>query len=289
MNQLFIRSDKGEYLPGEFVCGAVYLDINAPTEGHGVQVSFQGEESVCCELQVNGLRTNVQAKQEYVDYCHTDLFTQNEPFACGSYCFPFRLRLPHQIPGTFKTTCIETSFAWSACVMYQLHANIAGAETMKVSQDIVVTAVTPENLRDNHLTRAHEIVFVPSRRLFGQKMHVTLKLIKNFLKTGENLRLRMIFTHGNQTAIHGFSMKLLQTLTLTVPSKSKIKEVPGVADKKVTVIREVAGMMPSGAYNVGNWHGVDNLMIPLKTEHGQNILPSVHGKFIKVHFDARMS
>lgn len=45
--------------------------------------------------------------------------------------------------------------------------------------------------------------------------------------------------------------QLLQTLTLTVPSKSKIKEVPGVADKKVTVIREVAGMMPSGAYNVG--------------------------------------
>lgn len=53
-----------------------------------------------------------KARAVYLCACHLQLkllpfFFPLEPFACGSYCFPFRLRLPHQIPGCEKHgTCI---------------------------------------------------------------------------------------------------------------------------------------------------------------------------------------
>ena len=46
----------------------------------------------------------------------------------------------------------------------------------QAEQDVVVTAVTPEALRDNHLTLASDIQ-VASSSFFGRKVHITVKLV----------------------------------------------------------------------------------------------------------------
>ncbi|XP_025081906.1 uncharacterized protein LOC112556765 isoform X2 [Pomacea canaliculata] len=267
---------------------AVYLNILTPTEAHGVQLSFRGKESVCSEIHVEEQTINHQVKQDYVDYCYIDLFVQNEPFAFGSYCFPFRLQLPHQIPGTFKASSKMPSRVWSASVIYQLHANIVGAETMSVSQDVVVTAVTPENIRDNHLTEDQIETFVPPGRFF-EKMHVTVKLLQNYVKAGENLRFRMSFSKNCPT-ITEIGIKLQQILRLTVPNKSKkldgsrMDQSSVILEDTVTTIRELVGILPPPGLQV-----LDNILVPLKTCDGCTVMPSVHGTFIQCNYSLEVS
>jgi hypothetical protein len=55
-----------------------------------------------------------------------------EPFALGSYCFPFRLKLPHVIPGSFSARSSDPTRSWGADVIFAIKANLLGTDDMVV-------------------------------------------------------------------------------------------------------------------------------------------------------------
>ncbi|KAK7112489.1 uncharacterized protein [Littorina saxatilis] len=311
MNRVYLRSDKGEYLPQETICGAVYLDIRTPSVARGVQLSFKGTESVCCDCDIEGNRVSLQASNDYVDFCNAELFVQKGPFALGSYCFPFRLQLPYNSPGTFHASGSDPGKAWSAHVTYRLKTNILGAETMEAEQDVVVLAATPEALRDNNLTQAHELR-IPSNSFFGfgRKVHLTLKPLSNFVRSGDCARLRMVVTNSLKSRSCSFSIKLVRRLTLTLPYKPRPsldasgdpgEEIPVLQDVQQhavqveggsVVIREMSGDLSEharGSLLLASGGGLDNIMIPLKTSDGHSVMPSVCGKYIQCEYSLEVS
>ncbi|XP_076444679.1 uncharacterized protein LOC143282794 [Babylonia areolata] len=307
MNQVFLRTDKGEYQPGETICGAVYLNIHTPTEAHGVQLSFSGRESVCCVQDTDGHNINLQASYDYVNYCNADLFTQKEPFSLGRYRFPFRLQIPYVTPGTFRASGSDPANTWSGSVMYRLHASILGAEAMLVEQEVVIRAVSTEALRENHMTRAHSLE-VSSGSFFSRKVHITVKLHSNYIKSGDCARLKMVLTNQLNSRNCTFSIKLVRMLTLTIPHKPR-SCVDGMGDhgeeasaghtaqpftKHVEggpfVVRKVTGDLSHySSVTFARGGALDNIMIPLKSMDGKCVMPSVHGKYIQCDYSLELS
>lgn len=317
MNRVFLRTDKGEYYPGDYVCGAVYLEIRAPTEGHGIQLSFKGTESARCEYhEQTGVRTSLhsgagdggkgshKATRDYVDYSNTDLYKQSVPFALGHYCLPFRLQLPQLMPGTFTASGSDGSKVWSVVVEYQLMANVAGAEDMVVQHEVVVRAVTPELLRDINVTQAQCMEFPAAIKIlgiFGKKILVTVKPLENVIKTGERAHLRMVITNKSPSQICTFSVKLARRLIVKIPVKTR-EEVRGefdielqkqlvtIADEPHTVIREMSGSLSAhDSRSFARGGGFDNLIVPLKTMDGKDVVPTVHGEFVQCDYSLEVS
>lgn len=304
MNEIFIRSDKGEYYPGDCVCGAIYLEIKAPTEACGVQLSFKGAESVCWECHASGVRSIQQTSHDYVDYNQIDLYRQSLPFALGSYCFPFKLQLPQLIPGTFQASGGEAGQVWSAAVAYQLYGNVLGAEDMVAKQVVVVRSVSPSLLRDNHITQAQFMEFPSASRFFGRKIHVTVKPLEKLAKTGECVHLRMVITDKKPEQSCVFCIKLVQILKVTLPVKIRAgqegqedhvldktgalttpKEELTVASHQHRVIREMSGVLsPQTSVSLASGGGFDNILIPLKMKDGKKVIPSVHGKYVQCDY-----
>lgn len=305
MNQVFLRTDKGEYYPGETVCGAVYLDIRTPTEAHGIQLSFNGRESVCCVHDIEGVKVNLQGAHDYIDYCNADLFTQKEPFALGKYCFPFQLQIPYITPGSFSASGNDPENVWSGHIMYRLRANVLGADAMVVEQEVVIIAVTPDALRENHMTRAHSIQ-VSSGSFFGRKVHVTVKALSNYVKSGECARLKMVLTNQLSSRNCTFKIKLVRILTLTIPHKPRpcvdgtghqgeeASQSSQLYTKHVEggpfVVRQIKGdLSQHKSFSLSGGGALDNIMIPLKSMDGKSVMPSVRGKYIQCDYSLEVS
>lgn len=316
MNTILLRTDRGEYFPGETICGAVYLLIQTPTEAHGVQLSFNGREAVTCECDIDGNKTTLKASHDYVDYSNTDIFIQEEPFALGSYCFPFRLQLPFVIPGTFHACSNNPVKVWSACVSFTLKTSVLGTDAMTAEQDVVVNGTEQQSITENHMTKAHEISIGSTiAALLGLNVHVTVKPLANFVRTGSNACLRMIVTNRPKASrfffiLRSFVVQLVRTLTLRIPYRPhrnteaggdqpasndsvdsdkahcKIVQVEG----ERTVVREMRGdLSQNSSFTFSSGGGLDNLMIPLKDANGHNVFPSVSGRYIQCDYFLEVS
>ncbi|KAL8588927.1 hypothetical protein ACOMHN_012965 [Nucella lapillus] len=305
MNQVLLRTDKGEYYPGETVCGAVYLDIRTPTEAHGVQLSFNGRESVCCVQDIDGSKVNLQSTHDYIDYRNADLFTQKEPFALGKYCFPFRLQIPYVTPGSFSASGGGTENVWSGCVTYRLRANVGGADELTVEQEVVVIAVTPEALRENHTTEVHSFQ-VSSGSFFGRKVQVTVKTLANYVQSGECARLKMVLSNQLSSRTCTFRIKLVRLLTMTVPYKPRpgldgrgeegeeACQTTQLYTKHVEggpfIVRQIVGdLSQHSSVTLARGGALDNVMIPLKSMDGKSVMPSVNGKYIQCDYSLEVS
>nr|KAI8765637.1 arrestin domain-containing protein A-like isoform X1 [Biomphalaria glabrata] len=286
-NEISLRTVKGEYLPGETVHGAVYLLISRPTEANCIQITFKGIETCTYKYEHEGRKT-LQNETAHADFSNVNLYSQKEYFQFGSYVFPFKFELSKTIPGTFHCTGKQNGAEWEVDVSYVLQAQ---ANTMQVSQKIVVYQVDETNMQNNLLGQAKDVSFSPS--FFSKtRVHITVRLIKNYVETGDNMMMRLILTNPSKLHVTGFSIKLLRYLKLYLTYR-------GTSEKQLTANMEftngVIVVAPetgphtvysmegeSCAFSAGN-SSLDRLQIPLK-ENRINLPPSVEGKNVKSQY-----
>ncbi|GFR68422.1 arrestin domain-containing protein A-like [Elysia marginata] len=299
-NEMHVRTAKGEYTPGSVVNGAVYLHIGSPTEATGVKISFKGIEKCTYEYDCDG-RKSMKNETVHVYIQEVTLYSQAECFQFGCYVFPFRFELPFDAPGSFQ--CIGSSLkgSWTADISYKIQAHAEGADAIQASQTVVVYQTDEQALSERAFGSAQEAtVEVPRFLLSNKSIHITTKLIDNFVETGSNMQLRLIVTNETRVTVTGFSVKLVRYFRLFLKDAS----VKGSLLENMEMVGDLCHIAPehgphvvltlagsSDSVMMGN-AGLDRLQIPLRERmSGQSvdIAPSVSAKHTCNRYELEVS
>ncbi|KAK3784024.1 hypothetical protein RRG08_025218 [Elysia crispata] len=298
-NEIFLRTSKGEYTPGSIINGAVYLQIGSPTEAYGVRISFKGVEKCSYDYDCDG-RKSMKNEKVHVDIHEASLYSQRESFQFGCYVFPFRFELPLDAPGSFQYIGSSVKGSWTCDISYKLHAYAEGADTLQASQTVVIYQTDEQSLAERSFGCAQETTVEVSRFLFSSKsIHITTRLLDNFVETGANLQLRLIVTNETKVKVTGFSIKLLRYFRLFLKDMS----VKGHLLDNMELVEDLCHVAPESGPHVvfkmtgsdsqvmGN-AGFDRLQIPLKEGLcGQSVevAPSVSAKHVSNRYELEVS
>ncbi|XP_035695911.1 arrestin domain-containing protein A-like [Branchiostoma floridae] len=151
MNELVLRTNKGQYVGGETVYGAVYLQIDRVTSGTGVKLKFHGYEDFYYEERGSqrysgtGEFSVMRGRKEHFDV-EVPIYTSTDPIPLGCYVFPFQYELPADLPATFHCK----GPLYEATIKYEVKACVIGKESnLKVSQPLIIREVVePSLLKD---------------------------------------------------------------------------------------------------------------------------------------------
>ncbi|XP_005091018.1 arrestin domain-containing protein A isoform X2 [Aplysia californica] len=302
-NEIVLRTSKGEYHLESAVCGAVYLNICRPTEANGIRITFKGGEKCCYEYEDDdGKKKQLKSESTHVDFSDVTLFSQNGYFDLGRYVFPFRFQLPKDIPGSFKCSGQTAKSSWSATVSYSIKACAIGAEDIQVIQPLVIYEAELEDLKQGQFTSAKDSSFEVSGFLprMRKRVHVTAKLLDNYVECGSNVQLRLIITNPSKVKLTGFSIKLIRYLTLHMRDAPPCVKASGnmqfmndacqiSPESGPLVVRTVSGN--SETIIIGNG-GLDKLQLPLAEnvpEGTRDVSPSVTGKHVKNQYGVEVA
>ncbi|XP_062590892.1 arrestin domain-containing protein A-like isoform X1 [Saccostrea cucullata] len=301
MNEIILRTNKGEYNPGENVYGVVYLNICNPTAGRGIRLKFEGLESIFYECLGNEKHEGqcLNDSKCYIDAKDVTLYTceDTDVMGIGSYCFPFKVSLLTEIPGSFSSENVADNGKWRASVQYWLKAELIGAESISTDQFLVVNHPLPSFLLPNDPPMAVDCKIEVSHFLFLKKsLHVTAKLTKQVWQSGDVAKLRIIITNNTDVKVSCISIKLCRELILV-----KRGIVVPCYDPKVTVDvgNERTYIRPEGVDPKVVWEnsiaasgcsqevlnkGLDNIRIPLRNEQQIPIESSVTGSHTQCYY-----
>nr|XP_022317979.1 arrestin domain-containing protein A-like isoform X2 [Crassostrea virginica] len=299
MNEIILRTNKGEYNPGENVYGVVYLNICNPTAGRGVRLKFEGVESITYHCAGNADHEGpvLTDSKYYIDAQDVTLYTCGEMdvMGIGSYCFPFKVSLLSEIPGSFSSEKGTETGKWLASVQYWLKAELIGAESIDTVQFLVVNHPLPSFLLPNDPPMAVDCKIEVSHLLFLKKsMHVTAKLTKQVWQSGDVAKLRIIITNNTDVNVSRITIKLCRELILVkrgivIPcydpkvmvdeGNDRMYIRPEGVDPKVVW----ENMISACSKDVLN-KGLDNIRIPLRNEQETPIESSVMGSNIQCFY-----
>ncbi|XP_013395938.1 arrestin domain-containing protein A [Lingula anatina] len=220
MNQILLRTDKGEYFGGEKVSGVVYLIIRSPTSGHGIKLKIRGYEKYWFEdIQStssgeSAALERVKGHQEYVN-CDFKLYQSTSgTIPRGQYMYPFQYPLPQEIPGTFSLSGCEPA-KWSGLVEYYVTAEVIGAESIKTTQPLVIYQAVPDL---NKIDDPDPVkVTCEVRRMFGLLkglLTVSAKLNRSAYHAGETAVLNLGVENRTSKRINKITIKLIRDLNL---------------------------------------------------------------------------
>ncbi|XP_059168383.1 arrestin domain-containing protein A-like isoform X2 [Physella acuta] len=282
---------------------AVYLLICRPTEANGVIVSFKGIETCIYEYEFDGKKT-LRNDTIHVDFSNISLFSQTESFQFGAYVFPFRIQLPKTIPGTFQCTGKTERALWNIDVSYTLRAQAVGADGIMVSQQIVVYQAEQKDIEDNFVGSAADKSFQTSWfPIQNKKLHLTVRLVENWVETGSNLQLKLIVSNPSRKKVTGFTIKLLRYLKLAIrDNDSKTRKVldnmefsedeiiiaPESGPHLISSLSGESDLLMNGKLSVG----LDKLQIPLVEKVMETqipVPPTVTGKHVKNQYGLEIS
>ncbi|XP_033740492.1 uncharacterized protein LOC117327517 isoform X2 [Pecten maximus] len=296
MNQVVLRSHKGEYLPGEDIYGVVYLNVVSTTTGRGIRLKFQGCEHFVYRHGHPPAEEKFEAKKHYLDYPDIDLYKSQDIFMLGSYIFPFRIRLLTEIPASFDANGIGTGCNWTAKVTYTLSAEVIDASNLNTTQTIVVyhplgrteSSSTPK-LVTNRLD-------VPYLLFLKKPLFVTAKLQRNVQQTGDSMKVKIIITNQTNRDVSNITVRLIREITFV--AKGGLSSTKICKDDSIQETRDRIFICPEkGPFIVQDIpvegclaeilnRGLDNFIIPLKEPHDQHspIPSSVAGNHIQCRY-----
>ncbi len=141
MTEIIVRTHRGAYSGGDILYGAVYLKIDAPTSAYGVRLKFFGYETYYFSA-IQSWKTSeegrvIQDTKEYIQCHDIQLYDFGGPIALGHYVFPFKKSLPKDLPRSFHHSSVAGP-KWQAQIVYQVEAELMGAESVKDTQSYQV-------------------------------------------------------------------------------------------------------------------------------------------------------
>ncbi|XP_069124267.1 uncharacterized protein [Argopecten irradians] len=297
MNQVVLRSHKGEYLPGEDIYGVVYLNVVSTTTGSGIRLKFQGCEHFVYRLGNPPEEEKFEAKKYYLDYPDIDLYKSQDIFMLGSYVFPFRIRLLTEIPASFEASGVGKDCSWTAKVTYTLTAEVIDASNINTTQTIVVyhpVGRTEGSLTPKAVTGRLDI---PHFLFFKKSLFVTAKLQRSIHHTGDGMKVRIIVTNQTNKDVSSIVVRLIREITFV--AKGGLSGSKMCKDNSIQETRDRIFICPEkGPFTVQdipvegclaqvlNSRGLDNFIVPLKESKDPHLpIPSsVSGHHIQCRY-----
>ncbi|OWF35141.1 uncharacterized protein LOC110443299 isoform X2 [Mizuhopecten yessoensis] len=296
MNQIVLRSHKGEYLPGEDIYGAVYLNIVSTTTGCGIRLKFQGCEHFLYRLGNPPAEEKFEAKKHYLDYPDIDLYKSQDLFMLGSYIFPFRIRLLTEIPASFEASGVGSDCSWTAQVTYSLSAEVIEASNLNTTQTVVVNHPLGRTERSSTPQAVTNRLDIPYLLFFKKSFFVTAKLQKHVQQTGEGMKVRIIITNQTNKNVSNITVRLVREITFV--AKGGLSGTKMCKDNSIQETQDRIFICPekgpftvqeipvdSCAADILN-SGLDNFIIQLQEpDHPHAPLPSsVSGNHIQCRY-----
>ncbi|GFO02090.1 arrestin domain-containing protein a-like [Plakobranchus ocellatus] len=299
-NQMCLRTNQGEYTPGDVIYGAVYLHIGTPTEATGIKISFKGIERCTYEYECDG-KKSLKNETLHVNIHQAELYSQSECFQFGCYVFPFCFELPQDAPGSFQYRGSSDKGSWKLDITYVLLAHAEGSDGIQASQSIVVYQASELALAERSIGCAQDATVEVCRFPLSSKLiHITVKLIDNYVETGTNLQLRLVVTNPTKVKMTGFNVKLLRYFRLFLKDQAVAKSLLD----NMEMVEDVCHIAPesgplevlsiaSSSYSAmaGN-AGLDRLQIPLRenlTGQSADLAPSVSSKHVSNRYGLEVS
>ncbi|XP_052776829.1 uncharacterized protein LOC128214409 [Mya arenaria] len=298
MNEIFLRTNKCEYKPGDDIYGVVYLKIASATGGRGVRLKFLGCEKFVYEYK-NAVLTDSDSQKfeecrHHVSYNET-LFESDEPLYIRSTLIPFKISLPSEIPGTFEA-CNETEVVrWHASMKFSLEVSVIDAEYLKIVQAIMVFEALSQRLCKANIPEA---VSVSYRRtlaiLFTSQINVTARLFEHTNRSAENLQLRIIISNNTNKAVKSLKIKLLRYIHLLGKWREMITpcedaRVMRNGDRVEIAVESGESVIREQLLDMEHFQqGVDNIQIPLRGCDNTPLPPTVNGHHIQCWYEVQL-
>lgn len=232
MNQISIRTNKGEYIGGETIYGTVYLWICSPTSGKGIKLKFKGYEKCEWEYSRQVSRTGEDGTTEWEEVqckvkgdkkffeAEFQLVEYIDGIPIGHYSYPFQYTLKQDIPGSFhmkgKTNSGHNNNDWGADVKYKVKAKIEGHDSgskLKASQPLIIR----NDLRDEvNQPETHEKEGTVRMCCCIPRGNVYLKarLDSKVYPAGTTAKVHVDVQNDSSVDIENFVLKLMQVIHL---------------------------------------------------------------------------
>eukprot|EP00118_Oscarella_pearsei_P024949 m.307188 g.307188 ORF g.307188 m.307188 type:complete len:359 (+) comp41998_c0_seq1:224-1300(+) len=223
MNQIFIRTNKGEYVTGETVYGSVYLNIVRPIASKGLKLKVKGYEK--SEWQYSYTEHN---GEEYVskkgemkgkkEFFKVDIRLVDYPggFPMGCYCYPFQYHLPQGLPGVFgKKDKRAFDEKWHAKVNYTVKAEVDIPGTkhdLTCKQPLVVYSELRQAIQPVAYDKQGTVrtcCCIPRG-----DVHVKATMDKNSYMAGEVANIHVDVDNQSAVDIENFAVKLMRVIHL---------------------------------------------------------------------------
>ncbi|XP_060581269.1 uncharacterized protein LOC132737912 [Ruditapes philippinarum] len=221
-NEINLRTNKSEYNAGDDIYGVVYLRINTPTRGRGVRIRFKGYEKFNYEGKRNIENEPPVCYSDHRDYVSLDeiLHQSDGPLSMCITYYPFKIKLPMEIPGTFHARHESEELRWDARVEYILEAEVIDAsKALATNQKVSVRQSLQRELKAKDAPAAILAKYEDSSffGLFTSAIDVTARLHDHIHRTGENARLRVIITNNSNVIVQSIKLQLRRSIYLTCP------------------------------------------------------------------------
>lgn len=297
MNQISIRTNKGEYFGGETIYGTVYLWICSPTSAKDIKLKLKGYEK--CEWEytkqvsregpdgttewdtvqgkVKGDKTFFKTEFKLVEY--------HDGIPIGHYAYPFQYTLQQEIPGSFRMkgkTDHSNSNEWEGNVKYKVKAAMEARDgKLKVTQPLVIRtdARTQVNQSETHEKEGTVRLCCCIPR---GTVKLQARLDSNVYEAGSTARIHVNVDNDSSVDIDHFVLKLMQVIHLHG------KDDDSHSERRVSLTDTVCESKYDGCKS-GDKKECD-IELVLKTGDGHEIQPTTKGGHIKCtyHIDIEM-
>lgn len=299
MNQISIRTNKGEYFGGETIYGTVYLWICSPTSGKGIKLKFKGYEKCEWEYTKQVSKENddgsigweeVQGKvkgDKKFFKTEFQLVEYTDGIPIGHYSYPFQYTLQQDIPGTFKmkgkTSNFNDSNDWEADVKYKVKAELAMHDSggkLKATQPLVILNDLrgQANQPETHVKEGTvRLCFCIPRG----NVALEARLDSNVYEAGKTARVHVKVRNDSSVDIENFALKLMQVIHL------RGKDDDTNEHKRVSLTNTVCAEKYEGCKSEDAKEC--DIDLPLKAHNGE-IQPTTKGAHIQCtyHIDIEM-
>ncbi|XP_077865255.1 arrestin domain-containing protein A-like [Saccoglossus kowalevskii] len=249
MNQISLRTEKGEYSGGETIFGVVYLRIATATVAQAIQLNLKGFESsdffqpkkhtsfkayaeegipetaeshkpkdakndISISLNTDTYSEVLKGLKYYFN-TSVSLWEEKGPLPRGHYVIPFQYNLPPDIPGSFFKEEVGHKI-WKGVVKYTVKAFILESdEPIEYTQPIIIqpTNIFSEKLLSPKPTKVTGIVkkcFCYSRG----EVHVEAKLNKSIYNSGDIAKLEVLIDNQSTEDIDVIRVTLRRVVRL---------------------------------------------------------------------------
>lgn len=283
-NQIFIHTDKQQYYAGEEVTGQVMLSVATALQVDSINIKLSGFEHAEFDYQVTRTRTSTNSQGQTVTSTYTETRHASETntvyrrkyvlYACrstlvgGNFCFPFKIRLDHNIPGTFDFYGGGFSNT-QANVKFEIRAEVQVPgffePNLKHYQDILICQPLKREIMSSDTYKEAKVTFlccIPK----GQ-VSLSAAIDKNAYAPGEQVMLSLIVDNSqSQVDLETFSFKLERNIILHANGQSHYKTD--------TIVKSKVAGVPKG----DRAERVMAVNLPHRTE------PSTDGRLVKCSY-----
>ena len=214
-NSVFVTIARECYCPGEIVEGAVSVDLQSRIRASGISIKVTGREK--CSLK----DSTGNPQRGYVNMFKLvrDVVTLDpDRDSYGEFQFPFKFRLPKNVPGT-STYTEDDATAGSIAYKVKGRVNVQGGDAIKFTRHIFV--VQPNSIA--RLVARNDPTARFCMCIKRNNILVEIATDKTEYRTGENLIIRAAIRNETQSELKGLNAELIMSVLLVSSNGHRVE------------------------------------------------------------------